>query len=106
MSLKELSEELEKRYGINFILTSELNQDAVENSFGQLRSRGGLDDHPTPMDLLFRHGSFRKDSRCGTTASSSSKLADQVEEDGLNNLSGWLAQKFNKTYPEMGDYTC
>ncbi|KAG5860367.1 hypothetical protein JTB14_026096 [Gonioctena quinquepunctata] len=54
MSLKELFEEMEKRYGINFILTSKLNQDAVENLFGQLRSRGGLDDHPTSMNLLYR----------------------------------------------------
>ncbi|KAG5896490.1 hypothetical protein JTB14_005869 [Gonioctena quinquepunctata] len=44
-------------------------------------------------------------STSNPTASSSSMLADQVEEDGLNYLSGWLARKFNKTYPEMGDYT-
>ncbi|KAG5874240.1 hypothetical protein JTB14_030468 [Gonioctena quinquepunctata] len=53
-SLKELSEEMEKRNGINFILTSKLNRNAVENLFGQLRSRGGLDYHPTPMNLLYR----------------------------------------------------
>ncbi|KAG5864847.1 hypothetical protein JTB14_002944 [Gonioctena quinquepunctata] len=44
-------------------------------------------------------------STSNPTASSSSMLADQVEEDGLNYLSGWLARKINKTYPEMGDYT-
>ncbi|KAG5880309.1 hypothetical protein JTB14_003708 [Gonioctena quinquepunctata] len=40
-----------------------------------------------------------------STSNPTSMLADQVEEDGLNYLSGWLARKFNETYPEMGDYT-
>ncbi|KAG5860697.1 hypothetical protein JTB14_020641 [Gonioctena quinquepunctata] len=129
MSLKELFEEMEKRYGINFIPTSKLNQGAVENLFGQLRSRGGLDDHPSPISLLYRlrlvvsvfkvaeveptinviENELADESDfpplSNPTASSSSMQADQVEEDGLNYLSGWLARKFNETYPEMGDYT-
>ncbi|KFM69485.1 Transposable element P transposase, partial [Stegodyphus mimosarum] len=29
-------------------------KDALENTFSQLRSRGGLDDHPTPLSALYR----------------------------------------------------
>lgn len=31
--------------GLKYLLTSKTNQDALENLFSQLRSRGGLNDH-------------------------------------------------------------
>jgi len=39
--------------GIKYLLTSKINQDALENLFSQLRSRGGL-NHPSPLNALFR----------------------------------------------------
>ncbi|CAI6371651.1 unnamed protein product [Macrosiphum euphorbiae] len=39
-----------KEYGPNYLLTSKINQDALENLFSQVRSRGGLNDHPTPLN--------------------------------------------------------
>lgn len=43
-----------QQYGFKYLLTSKINQDALENLFSQLRSRGGLNDHPSPLNALFR----------------------------------------------------
>ena len=43
-----------RKYGIKYILTTKLEQDIIENSFSQLRTRGGLNDHPSPLDALYR----------------------------------------------------
>lgn len=40
--------DLQTDFNLSYILTHKLNQDAVENIFCQIRSRGGLNDHPTP----------------------------------------------------------
>lgn len=40
--------------GLKYILTSKVNQDALENLFSQLRSMGGLNDHPSPLNALYR----------------------------------------------------
>lgn len=37
---------------LKYLLTSKVNQDALENLFSQLRSRGGLNDHPSPLNAL------------------------------------------------------
>lgn len=36
------------------MLTHRLNKDALDNLFSQIRTRGGLNDHPTPLNALFR----------------------------------------------------
>lgn len=38
----------------SFILTHRLNQDLLENLFSQLRTRGGNDDHPSPLNSIYR----------------------------------------------------
>lgn len=53
-SLQELYKELRNTYGIEYILTHRLNQDCLENMFSQIRSRGGLDDHPSPLAAVYR----------------------------------------------------
>jgi len=53
-SLQQLYIYLKEEYDIKFILTHRLNQDSLESLFSQLRSRGGLNDHPTPLDALYR----------------------------------------------------
>lgn len=54
-SLRDLLVDMKCKYSdITFILTHKLNQDSLENLFSQLRTRGGLDDHPTPMNALYR----------------------------------------------------
>lgn len=53
-SLKGLYEDLKKKFQTVFILTHRLNQDLLENLFSQLRNDGGLNDHPSPMTLIYR----------------------------------------------------
>lgn len=53
-SLKGLQRDLAERYSLPYILTHRVNQDALENFFSQLRTRGGLDDHPSPLNALHR----------------------------------------------------
>lgn len=43
-----------KENGLQYLLTSKINQDALENLFSQLRTRGGLNDHPSPLNALHR----------------------------------------------------
>jgi hypothetical protein len=45
---------VQELYGAEFLLTTKVNQDALENLFSQIRTCGGLDDHPTPLNALFR----------------------------------------------------
>jgi hypothetical protein len=43
-----------EEYDVKYILPTKLNQDFVESNFGQLRTRGGLPDHPAPLNALYR----------------------------------------------------
>jgi hypothetical protein len=52
-SLKILFSEMQRRYGIQYLLTYKVNQDILENFFGRIRCWGGT-DHPSPMDCLCR----------------------------------------------------
>lgn len=54
-STKELHSYLNKKYSnVEYILTHKLNQDCLEIFFSQIRTRGGLNDHPTPINTLNR----------------------------------------------------
>jgi hypothetical protein len=53
VALPRLLQNVEK-YDVKFILTHRLNQDCLKNTFGQLRFRGGLHDHPPPMNAVHR----------------------------------------------------
>ena len=40
---------------VEYIMTNRVGQDCLERFFGYLRSKGGgLNDHPTPMELKYR----------------------------------------------------
>ncbi|KAH8346927.1 hypothetical protein KR059_002985, partial [Drosophila kikkawai] len=54
VSLDGLHSYLAEKYGLEYILTSRLNQDILENFFGAMRSKGGLYDHPTPLQFKYR----------------------------------------------------
>ena len=43
-----------KSEGIHFVLTSRLNQDALENTFSTLRLMGGSNSHPTALEVSNR----------------------------------------------------
>lgn len=53
-SLKLLFQDMKNKYDIKYILTHRLNQDVLENFFSQIRTRGGLHDHPSPLNSLHR----------------------------------------------------
>lgn len=53
-SLQLLYKDMCERYQVKYILTHRLNQDSLENFFFQIRVRGGLNDHPSPMNALYR----------------------------------------------------
>jgi hypothetical protein len=53
-SIQALYTKLVEKYNISYILTHRLNQDSLENLFSQLRTRGGLHDHPSPLDAIYR----------------------------------------------------
>ena len=47
-ALTQLFSVLHDEYGFKFVLTNRLNQDALENHFAVIRSRGGFRDNPDP----------------------------------------------------------
>uniref|UniRef100_Q7M4J7 P element homolog (Lu-P2 element) n=1 Tax=Lucilia cuprina TaxID=7375 RepID=Q7M4J7_LUCCU len=49
-----LHEYVGERFNMQYICTSRLNQDVLEHFFGALRSKGGLNDHPSPKDFKYR----------------------------------------------------
>lgn len=53
-SLKNLFNDLRNDFKISYICTHRLNQDSLENFFFQIRSRGGPDEHPTPLSAIYR----------------------------------------------------
>ncbi|CAH0546285.1 unnamed protein product [Brassicogethes aeneus] len=57
-ALKMLHVELKRRFGVDYILTRRLNLDVLENFFGVIRAKGGLHDHPTPLEFKHRLRSY------------------------------------------------
>lgn len=53
-ALEFLYHYVNERYGWSYIVTNRLNQDILENFFGAIRSKGGLNDHPTPKEFKYR----------------------------------------------------
>lgn len=53
-SLAELFAYVQEKYNVEYILTSRLNQDVVENFFAYVRGMGGSNDHPTALDFKHR----------------------------------------------------
>ena len=57
-ALPLLLDYLRKTYGISYILTAKLNQDCLENFFSAIRAKGGLHDHPSPLEFKYRFRSY------------------------------------------------
>lgn len=54
LSLNQMFDYLKTKFPIEYILTSRLNQDVLENFFSYIRGMGGANDHPSPMDFTYR----------------------------------------------------
>ena len=61
-SLLQLRDELHSKYKVSYMLTNRLNQDAAENLFCVIRSKGGFRDNPCAREFraAFRHVVFDK----------------------------------------------
>lgn len=53
-SLINLFQELKEKHDIEFVMTSHLNQDCLENLFSQIRALGGPYSHPTSAEFINR----------------------------------------------------
>lgn len=80
-SLKLLFEDLKIRYNIKYILTYRLNQDVLENFFATIRSKGGLHDHPNPLEFKYRLRSYILGKNEGALSE-----AGNVEQDDTPDL--------------------
>lgn len=57
-SLQLLFRDLQEKYNVKYLLTYRLNQDVLENFFGVIRAKGGLHDHPDPLEFRYRLRSY------------------------------------------------
>ena len=87
-SLLSLYSALSKERGVEFILTSHLNQDALENFFSRVRALGGSNTHPTSVDFLHRTKSLIVGKAADLMISSA---VVEMEED-YESQTGFLSQ--------------
>jgi len=87
-SLLSLHSVLSKERGVEFILTSHLNQDALENFFSRIRALGGSNTHPTSVEE-------------NLSSSARTSLFD-CDAEGLKYLTGYVASKFISKFPYLG----
>lgn len=57
-ALPLLLQYVRENYNMHFILTAKLNQDCIENFFSAIRAKGGLHDHPSPLEFKYRFRSY------------------------------------------------
>lgn len=57
-ALPLLLDYLGNTYGMSYIMTAKLNQDCLENFFSAIRAKGGLHDHPSPLEFKYRFRSY------------------------------------------------
>lgn len=91
-SLKLLWDDLHKNYNFSFLMTRRLNQDALENFFSVIRSKGGHGQNPDPRQFLSAYKSslitlFMKSGGAGNCENDAASLLlnHQSFTDHLNN---------------------
>ena len=97
-SLRQLRTDLNKKYGLTYLLTRRLNQDVLENFFSYIRGMGGANDHPDPLSfvhrlkwhILGRHSEalFTDNTNCEEVAESEAliPLVKQMMEKGAGEV--------------------
>jgi hypothetical protein len=53
-SLLEMFDYLHSKFTLEYILTTRLNQDVLENFFSYIRGMGDANDHPSPLEFQYR----------------------------------------------------
>jgi len=69
-----------QEHGLTYLLTSKVNQDALENLFSQIRTSGGLNDHPSPLNALYRLRMIILGKNPGVVSTSSNTTDNNQEE--------------------------
>ncbi|VEN55423.1 unnamed protein product, partial [Callosobruchus maculatus] len=99
-ALKMLLEDLKRRFSIQYLLTRRINQDVIENFFGVIRAKGGLHDHPSPLEFKYRLRSFLLGRNEGAYSDFSNVELDDTPDIPL---SGTLIKKLNITPEDSAD---
>lgn len=91
-SLQMLLEDLQCRFSTQYLLSRRLNQDVIENFFGVIRAKGGLHDHPSPLEFKYRLRSYILGRNEGVYSEFSNVETDDTPDIPL---SGSLISKLN-----------
>lgn len=81
-----------RRFDVQYLLTRRINQDVIENFFRIIRAKGGLHDHPSPLEFKYRMRSFILEKNEGVYSEFSNVEADDTPDIPL---SGVLIKKLN-----------
>jgi hypothetical protein len=96
-SLLSLFSELKQTRTIEFILTSHLNQDCLENFFSRVRALGGTYTHPTTVECINRIRSLIIGRSSDLVVETASVKMEEDESHDLTGQSGFLSQKLTES---------
>lgn len=84
--------DVKRRFNVDYLLSRRINQDVIENFFGVIRAKGGLHDHPSPLEFKYRMRSYILGKNEGSYSEYSNVEADDTPDIPL---SGTLIEKLN-----------
>lgn len=106
-SIKGLRNEMERKFGRNWILTHRTNQDCLENFFSQMRYRNGPNDHPSPVECIYNIKQIILGKNPGITkylTTNTNTVEREIEEYASASLLKFLCDDEHKnTEQESGD---
>lgn len=79
-SLLGLYEYLRQSYNVQYIITTKLNQDVLENFFSFIRSMGRTNDHPDALQFIYRMRWFVMGKHSTTMRSVKKNIESDTEE--------------------------
>jgi hypothetical protein len=100
-SLLLLYSELKQKRNIEFILTSHLNQDCLENFFSRVRALGGTYSHPTTVECINRIRSLIIGRSSDLAVETASVKMEEDDSHELTGQTGFLSQKLTETIDEV-----
>lgn len=98
-SLKMLWDELRTNHDVSFLLTNRISQDKLENSFSQIRYRGGHRDNPDSQQFNTAYMQIAVDNVL--TPTTSSKNCEDDPDKFLLNVENLLSHR-NETQNDTG----
>lgn len=84
--MKNLFEDIATKLNIKYILTYNLNQDVLENFFGNMRRAGGLFDHPDAVEFRYRLKNYILGRNEGSLSEAGNTKADEVQDGPIEKL--------------------